>query len=168
MCQSGLFTICLSLDHDVLDMSKSTSTYYWSHLFTNSRNLVAHLILKPKVVYLRPFLSSLVFSKFWKENFMYFCHNCVSSGNKNTNYRYFVSLLIAKKQICNAKLIDKFGQSALWASERIYRYSISDLLNRRYERLTGSKRVIAGTWIDKFDQNFWFGHLVSRIESVGV
>ena len=27
---------------------------------------------EPKVVYLRPFLSSLPFKKFWKENLMYF------------------------------------------------------------------------------------------------
>ena len=26
MCKKGLFTICLSLVHDILDMSKSTST----------------------------------------------------------------------------------------------------------------------------------------------
>ena len=39
MCQNGLFTICLSLIHDVLDMSKWTSTYCWSHLFANSGNL---------------------------------------------------------------------------------------------------------------------------------
>ena len=45
MCQQGLFTICLSLLHDVLDRSKSTSTYCWSHLLTNSGNLVAHLII---------------------------------------------------------------------------------------------------------------------------
>ena len=44
MCQNGLFTICLSLVHVVLDRSKSTSTYCWSHLLTNSGNLVAHLI----------------------------------------------------------------------------------------------------------------------------
>ena len=30
MCQNGLFTICLSLVHNVLDRSKSTSTYCWS------------------------------------------------------------------------------------------------------------------------------------------
>ena len=41
---NGLFTICLSLVHDVLDRAKSTSTYCWSHLLTNSGNLVAHLI----------------------------------------------------------------------------------------------------------------------------
>ena len=29
-------------------------------------------LLKPKVVYLRPFLCSLPFPKFWKQNFMYF------------------------------------------------------------------------------------------------
>ena len=45
MCQNDLFTICLSLVHEVLDMSKSTSTYCWSHLFINSGNLVAHLII---------------------------------------------------------------------------------------------------------------------------
>ena len=39
MCQNGLFTICLSLVHDVLGMSKSTSTYCWSHLFTILRNI---------------------------------------------------------------------------------------------------------------------------------
>ena len=46
MCQNGLFSICLSLVHDVLDTSKSTSTYCLSHLFTNSGNLVAHLVIK--------------------------------------------------------------------------------------------------------------------------
>ena len=30
------------------------------------------LLSKPKVVFLRPFLSSPPFPKFWKENFMYF------------------------------------------------------------------------------------------------
>ena len=44
MCKNGLFTICLSLVHGVLDRSKSTSTYCWIHLLTNSGNLVAHLI----------------------------------------------------------------------------------------------------------------------------
>ena len=44
MCQNGFFTICLSLVHDVLDKLKSTSTYFWSHLLSNSGNLVAHLI----------------------------------------------------------------------------------------------------------------------------
>ena len=44
MFRNSLFTICLSLVHDVFDMSKSTSTYCWSHLLTNSGNLVAHLI----------------------------------------------------------------------------------------------------------------------------
>ena len=44
ICQNGLFTTCLSLVYDVLDRSKSTSTYCWSHLLTNSGNLVSHLI----------------------------------------------------------------------------------------------------------------------------
>ena len=35
------------------------------------------LILKPKVVYLRSFLSSLIFPKFGKQNFMYFGHKHV-------------------------------------------------------------------------------------------
>ena len=35
------------------------------------------LLLKPKVVHLRPFLSSLPFSKFRKENLMYFSHKHV-------------------------------------------------------------------------------------------
>ena len=48
MCQNGLFTMCLSLIHDVLGMSKSNSTYCWSHLLTNSGNLVAHLIIITK------------------------------------------------------------------------------------------------------------------------
>ena len=34
----------------------------------------------PKVVYIRPFLSSLPFPKFWKENFMYFSHKRVETG----------------------------------------------------------------------------------------
>ena len=50
MCQNGLFTIYLSLVYEGLDMSKSTSTYCWSHLFTNSGNLVAHLILSSMVL----------------------------------------------------------------------------------------------------------------------
>ena len=41
MCQNGSFIICKSLVHDVLDMSKSTSTYCWRHPLTNSENLVA-------------------------------------------------------------------------------------------------------------------------------
>ena len=45
MCQNGIFTICLNLIHDVLGMSKSTSTYWWSLLLTNSVNLLAHLII---------------------------------------------------------------------------------------------------------------------------
>ena len=40
MCQNGLFTICLSLVHDVLDRSKSSSTYCWSHLLKNSGTFV--------------------------------------------------------------------------------------------------------------------------------
>ena len=34
----------------------------------------------PKVVYLRPFLSSLPFPNFWKQNFMYFAHKHVETG----------------------------------------------------------------------------------------
>ena len=44
MCQNGVFTICLSLVHDVSDKLKSARTYCWSHLLTNSGNLVTHLI----------------------------------------------------------------------------------------------------------------------------
>ena len=51
MCQNSLFTICLSLVHDVLDRSKSTSTYCWIHLLTNSENIVAHLIVFCNYVY---------------------------------------------------------------------------------------------------------------------
>ena len=36
--------------------------------------------MKPKVVYLRPFLSSLSFRKFWKQNFVYFGHKHVETG----------------------------------------------------------------------------------------
>ena len=35
---------------------------------------------KPKVVYLRPFLSSLPFLKFLKQNLMYFRHKHVETG----------------------------------------------------------------------------------------
>ena len=38
------------------------------------------LLSKPKVVYLRPFSSSLPFPKFWKKNLMYFGHKHVESG----------------------------------------------------------------------------------------
>ena len=40
-------------------------------------------ISKPKVVYLRPFLSSLPFSKFGKENFMYFRNKRVKTWNQS-------------------------------------------------------------------------------------
>ena len=50
LCQNSLFTICLSLVHDVLDMSKSTSTYCRSHLFISSGNLVAHLIDHSQII----------------------------------------------------------------------------------------------------------------------
>ena len=33
----------------------------------------------PKVVYLRPFLSSRTFPKFWKQNLMYFGHKDVKT-----------------------------------------------------------------------------------------
>ena len=36
-------------------------------------------ISKPKLVYLRLFLSSLPFPKFWKENFMYFSRKHVET-----------------------------------------------------------------------------------------
>ena len=35
--------------------------------------------LKPNVVYLRPFLNSLQFPKFWEQNFMYFGHKHVET-----------------------------------------------------------------------------------------
>ena len=38
------------------------------------------LLSKPKVIYLRPFSSSLPFPKFWKKNLMYFGHKHVESG----------------------------------------------------------------------------------------
>ena len=38
------------------------------------------LLSKPKVVYLRPFSSSLPFPKFRKKNLMYFGHKHVESG----------------------------------------------------------------------------------------
>ena len=34
----------------------------------------------PKVVYLRPFLSSLPFPKFWKQNFMFYGHKHLETG----------------------------------------------------------------------------------------
>ena len=34
---------------------------------------------KPDVVYLRPFLTSLQFPKFWKQNFMFFGHKHVET-----------------------------------------------------------------------------------------
>ena len=37
-------------------------------------------LLKPKVVYLRPFSSSLQFPKFWKQNFMNFRHKHIENG----------------------------------------------------------------------------------------
>ena len=44
-CQNKITNVSNGLlVHDVLDISKSTSTYCWSHLLTNSGNLVAHLI----------------------------------------------------------------------------------------------------------------------------
>ena len=35
---------------------------------------------KPKIVYLRPFLTSLQFAKYWKENLMYFGHKHAEIG----------------------------------------------------------------------------------------
>ena len=40
------------------------------------------LFLEPKVVYLRPFVSSLTFLKFSKQNFMYFGHKHVEPYNQ--------------------------------------------------------------------------------------
>ena len=72
MCQNGLFTICLSLVHDVLDMLKSTSTYCWSHLFTNSENLFAHLIIFVSMLPLKS-LSPLLGTE-PPLSFIYFSH----------------------------------------------------------------------------------------------
>ena len=54
MCQNGLFTICLGLVHDVLDGSKSTNNYCWSHLLKSSGNLVAQLIIFVYAFRLKP------------------------------------------------------------------------------------------------------------------
>ena len=48
----------------------------------------------------------------------------------------------------------------LWVYKRIYRDSISFLLNGRDERLTGSKRVIAGIQIGKFGRALWLSKRV--------
>ena len=81
MCQNGLFTICLSLVHDVLDMSKSTSTYCWSHLFTNSGNLVAHLI-HFILAYIIPFFF------FHPRNYIFFVRQRISFSDQR---KYFNS-----------------------------------------------------------------------------
>ena len=43
------------------------------------------LFLKPKVVHLRPFLSSLPFPKFEKQNFIYFGHKHVETGPNSSH-----------------------------------------------------------------------------------
>ena len=52
-----LFTTCLSLVREVLEMSKSTSTYRRSHLLRNIGNLGAHLIEKTRPPSTRIFSS---------------------------------------------------------------------------------------------------------------
>ena len=49
-------------------------------------------LLKPKVVYLRPFLSYLPFSKFWKQNFMYFGYKHVETG-PNSSREIFYNII---------------------------------------------------------------------------
>lgn len=44
MGRGGFSIICLSLVRDVSAMSQSASTYFCSHLLSNSANLVGHLI----------------------------------------------------------------------------------------------------------------------------
>ena len=57
----------------VLKLKKSSIlSKYIGHFFS---------FLKPKVVYLRPFLSSLSFPKFWKQKLTYFGHKHVATGS---------------------------------------------------------------------------------------
>ena len=46
---------------------------------------------KPKVVYVRPFSSSLTFQKFWKQRFVYFGHKHLETG---PNYSYELATLL--------------------------------------------------------------------------
>ena len=52
-----------------------------------SQNILTNFCLWsiPKVVYLRPFLSSLPFSKFWKNFFMYCAHKHVETGPNSSH-----------------------------------------------------------------------------------
>ena len=58
------------------------------YLYINILYINFSLISKPKVVYLRTFLSSLTFPKFWKQNFMYYGHKHVETSN-HTNLLIF-------------------------------------------------------------------------------
>ena len=58
--------------HLVSKMKKSSISKNISTIFFS--------LSKPKVVYLRPFLSSLPFPNFFKQNFMYFAHKHVETG----------------------------------------------------------------------------------------
>ena len=42
-----------------------------------------YIFLRAKVVYLRPFLSSLTLPKFWKQTFMYFRHKHMETLNQS-------------------------------------------------------------------------------------
>ena len=77
VCQNGLFTICLSLVHDVLDGSKSTSTYCWSYLLTNSGNLIAHrihwvegrLCWEIDIIWLKKLIFTIRIVVYWRKYF---------------------------------------------------------------------------------------------------
>ena len=66
------------------------------------------LFFKPKVVYLRPLLSSLPFPKFWKQNVMNFGHKHVETFTEKTVlldqqkfcFRHKIMLLLFVQQNC--------------------------------------------------------------------
>ena len=64
----------------------NTEHKYTTFGFDNEKNVPMYFakielfsISKLKLMYLRPFLSSLRFPKFWKQNFMYFGHKHVET-----------------------------------------------------------------------------------------
>ena len=80
---NGLFTICLSLVHDIFDMSTSTSTYCWIYLLTNSGNLVEHSIL-----------FQVLFKIQYSDVCTFFAISCWKHNKMTLSYHFIHNLLI--------------------------------------------------------------------------
>ena len=113
------------------------------------------LLSKPKVVYLRPFSSSLPFPKFWKQKLMYFGHNSLNLNKSNFHWlnqwfafsliyqrnKYFSLLnqLIFTEVISEIWLIHSNLFLAIWISE------ISLIISRFWLIQFREKHVEIGT-----------------------